>query len=105
MGQGKGIFPGRVAWVFDPASVSYNGSGNWWDDAYNNQTAIDGMVSKSIRCVGGQVSDAAAWDAVFRSFNQRRGKGNVGYVAGEKIAIKVNMNNTSSHANNNNING
>jgi len=104
MGVGKGVFPGRVAWVFDPTAVSWGGSGNWWDDVWNNQTAIDGMVSQCVRCVGGQGTDAAAWDALFRSFNQRRGKGNVGYAAGEKFAVKININNNTSQAANNNIN-
>lgn len=104
MGAGKGVFPGRVAWVFDPTAASWGGSGNWWDDAWNNQTAIDGMMSQCVRCVGGQGTDAASWDALFRSFNQRRGKGSVGYAAGEKFAIKINMNNNGSQAANNNIN-
>ncbi len=104
IGTGKGIYPGRVAWAFAPGAVSWNSSGNWWDDAYNDQAAIDRMVSLAVRSVSGRGTDAEAWDRVFRSFNQRHGKGDVAYAAGEKIAIKINMNNTSSHANNNNIN-
>ena len=104
LGEGHGIYPGRVAWVFDPAAVSWEGEGLWHNDAYNNQTAIDGMVSQAVRCVGGQATDAAAWDALFHSFNRRTGRGDVGYARGEKIAIKINENNVSSHANNNNIN-
>jgi hypothetical protein len=103
LGQGRGIFPGRVAWVFDPAAVSWNGTGHWYDDAYNNQAAIDGMVSQAVRCVGGQATDAGAWDAVFHSFNRRAGRGDVGYTRGEKIAVKINENNVNSHANNDNI--
>ena len=103
LGHGHGIFPGRVVWVYDPAAVSWNGDGHWYDDAYNNQTAIDGMVSRAVRCVGGQATDAAAWDALFHSFNRRTGRGDVGYTRGEKIAIKINENNVNSHANNNNI--
>ncbi|HWV99269.1 MAG TPA: Ig-like domain-containing protein [Candidatus Acidoferrum sp.] len=104
LGTGHGIFPGRVAWIYDPAAVSWEGAGNWHDDAYNNQIAIDGMVSQGVRCVGGQAMDTAAWDALFHSFNRRTGRGDVGYARGEKIAIKINENNVSSHANNNNIN-
>jgi hypothetical protein len=103
LGQGHGIFPGRVAWVYDPAAVSWNGDGHWYDDAYNNQTAIDGMVSQAVRCVGGQPADAAAWGALFHSFNRRTGRGDVGYTRGEKIAIKINENNVNSHTNNNDI--
>src|SRR5580700_10576480 len=103
LGQGHGIFPGRVAWVFDPAAVSWNGTGHWYDDAYNNQTAIDGMVSQAVRCVGGQATDTTAWGALFHSFNRRTGRGDVGYTRGEKIAIKINENNVNSHTNNDDI--
>lgn len=104
IGQGRGVFPGRVSWVHDPAATSFNLSGNFWDDAYNDQISIDAMVSLAIRNVSGKTEDAAAWDAIFKNFNQRKGKGNIGYQSGEKIAIKVNENNTQSHANTNQIN-
>jgi len=104
LGTGHGIFPGRVAWIYDPAAVSWEGTGHWYDDAYNNQPAIDGMVSHAVRCISGQANDAAAWDALFHSFNRRAGRGNIGYGRGEKIAIKINENNVNSHTNNNNIN-
>ena len=38
----------------------------------------------------GQSTPARAWDELFRHSNQARGKGEVGYVAGEKVAIKPN---------------
>ena len=104
MGVARGVHPGRVAWDFDPAAVSWNFKGNWWDDAYNQQTNIDQMLSKTIRCVGGGNTDAAAWDAIFHSFNRRLGRADTGYAAGQKVAVKINMNNTDSHTNNNNIN-
>jgi sugar lactone lactonase YvrE len=49
------------------------------------------MVSKSLRALTGKSSDYAAWDAIFRNFNQQQGKGNVGYQPGEKIMIKANL--------------
>ena len=34
MGAGKGIHPGRVAWVRDASATSWDGvTGHWWDDA------------------------------------------------------------------------
>jgi uncharacterized protein (DUF362 family) len=104
IGAGRGIYPGRVVWVHDPKAISWNLAGNWWDDAYNNQTAIDGMVSKSVRWVIGKTSDAQAWEAIFQYFNRTHGRGNRGYRAGEKIAIKVNMNNTTDHGASNRLN-
>jgi len=104
MGVAKGVCPGRVVWVRDPQAATWNATGNWWDDACNNQNAIDNMLSVCLRGAGGTGTDTQSWDRLFRSFNQRKGRGDIGYTPGEAIAIKINMNNTSSHANNNNIN-
>lgn len=38
-----------------------------------------------------------AWKALFKNFNQTHGRGNKGYQKGEKIAIKLNMNNAITH--------
>lgn len=104
IGVGKGIHPGRVVWVHDPKAISWNLSGDWWEDAYNNQAAIDGMVSKSLRWAAGKKDDAHSWEALFQYFNRTHGRGSVGYRAGEKIAIKVNMNNTTDHGVSNRLN-
>jgi hypothetical protein len=104
IGEGRGVFPGRVSWIHDPASTSFNLNGNWWEDAYNDQTALDAMVSSAIKNLSGKVDDTASWDTLFKNFNQRNGKPNIGYQPGEKIAIKINQNNTTSHASNNQIN-
>jgi hypothetical protein len=42
-------------------------------------------------------NDAQAWSAIFHHFNRTHGHGNTGYKAGEKIAIKPNLNNTTDH--------
>ena len=104
IGSGKGIHPGRVVWVHDPKAVSWNLTGNWWEDVYNNQAAIDGMVSKSVRWLTNEKSDAKAWETAFRYFNRTHGRGNVSYRPDEKIAIKVNMNNTIDHGTSNRLN-
>ena len=49
------------------------------------------LMSKAVRSVGGGDSDAAAWNAIFKYFNLNHGKGERGYQAGEKIAIKINL--------------
>jgi len=103
-GTGKGIFPGRVAWDYEPGAALWNSRGAWWSDPNNNQAVIDGMFSKTIRCVAGQNQDREAWNRLFHSFNKRRGKADAGYVLGEKIAIKINENNTASHADTDEIN-
>jgi hypothetical protein len=97
LGVPRGILPGRVTWAHDPAAVTWDGTGSWWADANNNQAVIDRMVSQSIRGLSDQKSDAQAWSAIFHYFNRTHGRGNSGYKAGEKIAIKANLNNTTDH--------
>ncbi len=93
IGVARGIYPGRVVWMYEPRAALWDGkTGRWWDETNTDQNAVDYMVSKSLRTFTGEPNDAAAWDALFRHFNRTRGLGSVGYVKGEKIAIKINMN-------------
>src|SRR3984893_17443209 len=55
------------------------------------------MVSRSIRGLTNEKNDAQAWSSIFHYFNRTHGRGNSGYKAGEKIAIKANLNNTTDH--------
>jgi len=96
IGIGKGIHPGRVVWMYEPRAALWDGkTGRWWEDANTDQSAVDYMVSKSLRTFTGEPNDTAAWDALFRYFNRTRGLGDLGYTKGEKIAIKINMNQDS----------
>ena len=88
LGVPRGIVPGRVTWAHDPAAVTWDGTGSWWQDANNNQSVIDRMVSRSIRDLTNQRTDAEAWSAIFHYFNRTHGRGSTGYRTGEKIAIK-----------------
>ena len=92
IGNAKGIHPGRVVWVHDPDATDWAGPGNghWWESSHTNQAVVDQMIGSAVRALAGESSDAAAWDAVFRYFNQAHGKGNAGYKPGEKIVVKVN---------------
>ncbi len=93
IGIAKGIHPGRVVWTHDPAATSWDGStGHWWDDDNTDQNVVDYMVSKTIQTLTGEPNDVSAWDALFRHFNRTRGLGDIGYQRGEKIVIKINMN-------------
>jgi parallel beta-helix repeat protein len=97
MGVAKGIYPGRVVWIRDPDATSWDGStGNWWNDAHTDQNVVDYMISKTLRQLTGQSSDPNAWDALFRYSNRARGRDDIGYQAGERIVIKINMNNSGS---------
>ena len=98
-GTPQGIRPGRVVWTHDPKAASWNGrTGNWWEDRFNDQAAVDGLLVNGLRRLTDTASDAAACDALFRAFNKKSGRGDVGYRPGEKVAIKINENNTASHA-------
>jgi hypothetical protein len=94
LGVAKGIFPGRVVWVHAPDATEwagYSSSQRWWQPAHTDLSVVEVMVSKALRSLSGQETDAAAWDAIFRYFNQTHGQGERGYEAGEKIAIKINL--------------
>jgi hypothetical protein len=97
LGVPRGVVPGRVTWAHDPSAVTWDGTGSWWTDINNHQAVIDRMVSRSIRGLTNQKSDALAWNSIFHHFNRTHGRGNTGYKAGEKIAIKPNLNNTVDH--------
>jgi uncharacterized protein (DUF362 family) len=54
------------------------------------------MFASSVQSLTSQSTVASSWDALFKSFNQKKGRGNAGYVSGETVAIKINHVNTSS---------
>src|SRR6202050_4722596 len=95
LGVPRGVVPGRVTWAHDPAAVTWDGTGSWWSHAHNDQRVIDRMVSRSICGLTNQKSEAQAWNSIFQYFNRTHGRGKAGYSAGEKIAIKAHLNNTT----------
>lgn len=96
MGVAQGIYPGRVVWVRDNGATNWDGSkGNWWDEGNTDQSVVDYMMSKAIQSLTAEPNNKSAWDALFRHFNKTKGFGDVGYQLGEKIAIKINMNQDS----------
>ncbi|MGA2221999.1 MAG: DUF362 domain-containing protein [Verrucomicrobiia bacterium] len=100
MGVAVGVKPGRVAWVHDPKATSWDGTSNtpgWWDDSNTHPQAVSAMLSGVIRSVGDATTDKEAWTRIFADFNKRAGKGAVSYKKGEKIAIKLNLNQCRNH--------
>jgi hypothetical protein len=94
IGMARGIYPGRVVWVWDPNATDWEGYSSrehWYDNEHTDPAVVEKMVSRAIRELAGKSTDAVAWDAIFRYFNENRGKGNIGYRSGEKIAIKINL--------------
>jgi len=88
-----GANPGCVVWVWNPNATRENLIGFWWLKINNNQNVIDEMFSNGIQELTDVKNDADAWDILFKYFNQVNGHGDIGYQPGEKIAIKVNLNN------------
>jgi hypothetical protein len=97
MGEEKGIFPGRVVWVYDPDATNENCKpwipnydDGWFLSKNNDQEVIDSMLSKGLRALTGTDDDSLAWVEIFKYFNENHEKGAVSYTPGEKIFIKIN---------------
>ena len=98
IGQGRGIHPGRVAWIHNPGVAKWDGrTGLWAEDRWNDQQKADAMMNEAVVQLTGEPDARKAWKALFRHFNQTHGKGTKGYKKGEMIAVKLNMNNAITH--------
>lgn len=86
-GKGIGAMPGRVVWTYDSDSVDWDGEGCWWQLNNFDEAVIQRMVDASIASLGGKDNAKDGWTALFQAHN-----GGSGYTAGEKIAIKANIN-------------
>ncbi|HSO87810.1 MAG TPA: DUF362 domain-containing protein [Draconibacterium sp.] len=101
VGEAKGLFPGRVVWVHDEnATNEYyvptkNSTDFWYDDINVDEEVVKEMLSGAIMKYAGTENIQDAWDAIFKSYNNTHGRGNVGYKTGEKIAFKINLTNQS----------
>ncbi len=103
IGVAKGIFPGRVVWMWNPTATNENctntsnengvidaGDNAWFMAKNNNPAVLDSMMERCLWGLTGRTDPAKAWDTIFRFFNQTHGNGNSGYSAGQKIFIKIN---------------
>jgi uncharacterized membrane protein YphA (DoxX/SURF4 family) len=108
IGKAQGIFPGRVTWIWNPASTNPGctsisrekgrvdeNDDFWFMDKNTNQENVDAMLIAGLCSISGKKEIAKAWDDIFKYYNKKRGKGNVSYQKGEKILIKNNR--TSVH--------
>ena len=105
LGVAKGIHPGRVAWhITQKFHHGTDQTGFWWEDQSDNQVETDKLLTQTLCSLTGIQKEKESWDALFRSFNKTKRNIDAGYKAGEKLAIKINLNNTYSHESNNEIN-
>jgi uncharacterized protein (DUF362 family) len=106
IGVGHGIFPGRVVWVFDPKVATWDGTNKyWWDEKSTSQTEANKMLENVLKSLTGKSTEAMAWDALFKNFNKEKKNISSGYTLNQKIAIKINQNNTKSHADTTGLDG
>jgi hypothetical protein len=98
MGEAKGIFPGRVVWVWNPDATNEKFEHNdfatydWYFSAQNNNPEVIGkMYRDGILELTGEKNAKKAWESVFRLFNAKKFNEKRGYKAGEKIFIKINQ--------------
>ena len=98
IGTAKGIFPGRVVWVYNTNAAKWTGEGNYWDAAVNPQAEYNKSFTAGVAALSGGKNDADSWDKIFRWFNNAHGRAGTGYQAGDMIAIKINQNNTAAPA-------
>ncbi|MBN1782642.1 DUF362 domain-containing protein [bacterium] len=92
VGSGKGIHPGRVVWVYDRQLCDQGGtSGWWWEDNRTDPEVARRMMAKALFELTGIEDPAESWESLFRHFNRTHyGQNELGYQAGDKIAIKIN---------------
>ncbi len=103
MGKAQGIVPGRVSWVWNPASTNPDCANKpvsrdtpaikydaWFMDKNTSQEIVDQMLTAGLCSMAGKDKTVEVWENVFRYHNQKRGKGNVPYLKGEKIYLKLN---------------
>ncbi len=99
VGNGYGIYNGRVVWVYDADATNENctnTSGDFWfEDKNTDQAVVDRMLDDGIKKIAGEESVADAWESLFTYHNKKKGRSNKGYTAGEKICIKINLTNSS----------
>ena len=93
MGTPQGIHPGRVVWVWDPDATEKDLNGYWWESVNNDQEVITTMMAQGIQRLTNTEKVEDAWEQLFIYFNQQHEQGSNGYQPGEKIAIKINLNN------------
>jgi hypothetical protein len=92
IGTAKGIHPGRVVWIYDSELCDQGStSGSWWEDERTDPIVAQRMMTQALLNLTGIADPVESWDSLFKYFNRMHyDQNDVGYQAGDKIAIKVN---------------
>lgn len=81
----------KVVHVYCQRATDWNFLTGWWGD-HVDQGVVSNMVDRGLMELTGRRSRAAAWQALLPD-----------YVSGQRVAIKVNLNNAHSVADNDNV--
>ncbi len=99
VGDGYGIYNGRVVWVHDPNATNENCTNTvddyWFEDKNTDQQVVENMLADGVMKITGESTVQDAWNALFTYHNKKKGRGSHGYLEGEKVCIKLNMTNSS----------
>ena len=97
-GEAKGIFPGRVVWVWNPDATNEKFEHNslddyqfFWQPDKSNPAVINKMFQDGIMKLTGEDNIAKSWDAIFNHFNERKHNERRSYKKGEMIFVKINQ--------------
>ena len=94
VGTPKGIFPARVSWAHDPQVVNAEEfASDWMSDSSISLERCEAMLRNVLCNLTGAATEGEAWMMLIASHN-----GSAPYAPGQKIAVKINNNNTDSHA-------
>lgn len=95
MGEGQGVYPGRVIWAWNPDATNAacdNKPGNaFWDYKNNDTLIIRGMAEESVLELTGTTTLKTAWDEIFTNHNVKKNRGNRSYQTDETIFLKINQ--------------
>jgi hypothetical protein len=101
VGVAKGIFPGRVVMTRNPEATKWAGNwklkeDQWWLNKNTDVDKVTEMLSVTLQKLTNSKKDKEAWDKIFKYYNENsRGLKKRGYQAGEVVAVKINLNNSS----------
>ena len=85
---------GRVVHVRDADATNWDGQAPFYSSSVVNQSVLDAMTFTGLQQLTNQTSWANIWQVLFERIHPG------GYTPGQKIAIKVNFNNSDRDSNN-----
>jgi hypothetical protein len=97
IGEAKGVYPGRVVWIWNPDATNENcnpvfETQDWyWKPENTNEKVVGGMFRTALKKLTDNATAAESWDVLFHTHNQRKSNTDRGYIKGEKILIKINQ--------------